>query len=310
MVDGSFDGYLIPGMSRETTTGQLRIGTCSWKFPSWEGLVYSQAKGIDYLAEYARQYDTVEVDQWFWSLFGEDTVALPKRKDVDAYDAAVPDSFLFTVKAPNSITLTHFYRKNKGEPLRRNPHFLSLELFNRFMDTLGPLRSKVGPIMFQFEYLNKQKMGGLQEFLHRLAGFITHLPAGYQYAIEPRNPQYLRSEYFQFLRRHGLAHVFLQGYYMPNVLDVYRRHGKDLAGTTVIRLHGPDRQGIEKRTGKKWGQAVAPKDEEIASVAAMVDELLSRGLQVVVNVNNHYEGSAPITIQKLRAALSGGESDR
>ena len=33
---------------------RLRIGTCSWKFPSWSGLVYSAPKGINYLAEYAR----------------------------------------------------------------------------------------------------------------------------------------------------------------------------------------------------------------------------------------------------------------
>lgn len=33
----------------------LRIGTCSWKYPSWEGLVYSVAKDINYLEEYATQ---------------------------------------------------------------------------------------------------------------------------------------------------------------------------------------------------------------------------------------------------------------
>ena len=44
---------------------ELRIGACSWKYPSWQGLVYSAAQGIDYLQEYAARYDTVEVDQWF-----------------------------------------------------------------------------------------------------------------------------------------------------------------------------------------------------------------------------------------------------
>ena len=34
----------------------LRIGTCSWKYPSWEGLVYSKATGINYLEEYARYW--------------------------------------------------------------------------------------------------------------------------------------------------------------------------------------------------------------------------------------------------------------
>ena len=43
------------------TTPRPRIGTCSWRFPSWTGLVYSAAEGIDHLAEYAGRYDTVEV---------------------------------------------------------------------------------------------------------------------------------------------------------------------------------------------------------------------------------------------------------
>ena len=54
---------------------KIRIGTCSWKYPEWHGLVYSAPKGIDYLAEYSRKYSTVEIDQWFWSLFSPETGA-------------------------------------------------------------------------------------------------------------------------------------------------------------------------------------------------------------------------------------------
>ena len=61
---------------------RLRIGTCSWKFPSWHGLVYSQPKNADYLGEYAERYDTVEIDQWFWSRFGVGEVSLPSARDV------------------------------------------------------------------------------------------------------------------------------------------------------------------------------------------------------------------------------------
>ena len=38
---------------------QLRIGTCSWRFPSWAGTVYSAPEGINHLQEYATKYDTV-----------------------------------------------------------------------------------------------------------------------------------------------------------------------------------------------------------------------------------------------------------
>ena len=57
----------------------LRIGTCSWRYPSWAGLVYRDGKGsgVELLAEYATRYDTVEIDRWFWSL-GR-TRAMPRR---------------------------------------------------------------------------------------------------------------------------------------------------------------------------------------------------------------------------------------
>ena len=61
-------GYAIPAKF----AGHLRIGTCSWKYESWKGLVYEPDKRYrpdDYLRGYARHFNTVEIDQWFWSLF-------------------------------------------------------------------------------------------------------------------------------------------------------------------------------------------------------------------------------------------------
>jgi hypothetical protein len=53
---------------------------------------------------------------------------------------------------------------------------------------------------------------------------------------EPRNPNYLNAAYFTFLRQHNLGHVFLQGYYMPPIFDLYTAHADHLTGTVVIRL--------------------------------------------------------------------------
>jgi len=133
----------------------LHIGTCSWKFPSWRGVVYSDAPE-NYLGEYARNFACVEIDQWFWSLFGTDQVVLPQSKVVAEYAAAVPDGFRFGVKLPNALTLTHLHPASKTDPLVPNPHFLSMELLHRFLDRLAPMREKLGPLMFQFGYLNKR----------------------------------------------------------------------------------------------------------------------------------------------------------
>jgi len=284
---------------------QLRIGTCSWKFPSWHGLVYSAPKGINYLEEYARHYDTVEIDQWFWSLFGADSVKLPRPADVAVYRNAVPDDFRFTVKVPNSISLTHLYRKAKTDPLVPNPSFLSPALFQTFLSLLDPLRDVLGPLMFQFEYLNRQKMASQDHFQEQFETFVRQLPTSYPYGVEVRNGNYLNESYFEFLDRNGLSPVFLQGYWMPPITDLYQKW-RDLIlqqEAVVIRLHGPDRQGIEKRTGKQWNQIVAPKDEELAAIAEMIDDLLDRKVDVYLNVNNHYEGSAPLTIERIRQLL-------
>ena len=284
---------------------ELRIGTCSWKSPSWHGLVYSAPQGINYLQEYAGHYNTVEIDQWFWSLFGQDSVRLPNPADVEAYRRSVPDDFRFTVKVPNSITLTHLYSKTKAGPLVANPHFLSMPLFQDFLALLDPLRDVLGPLMFQFEYLNRQKMPSQHHFQERFEPFARQLPASYPYAVEVRNPNYLNQSYFEFLGRNRLSPVLLQGYWMPPITQTYEKWRSFILQheVVVVRLHGPDRQEMEQETGKRWDRIVVSRDEELAAVVGMVKELVAQGVSVYLNVNNHYEGSAPLTIDRIQRLL-------
>jgi uncharacterized protein YecE (DUF72 family) len=280
----------------------VKIGTCSWKYDSWQGLIYSKESKANYLADYARHFDTVEIDQWFWSLF--DKIALPRPQVVEEYAASVPDFFKFSIKIPNSVTLTHFYRKNKNEPLKVNPHFLSIDLFERFLQAIEPLQPNLGPLMFQFEYLNKQKMPSQIEFQKRFLDFIQRCPTGYSYAVEIRNPNYLNPAYFQFLQQNDLSHVFLQGYYMPSIFPLYEKFKELIQGTSIIRLHGPDRKGIEKKSSAVWNRILEPKEDDLEQLTRMVNDLWSREIQVYLNVNNHYEGSAPLTIDRIRERLS------
>ncbi len=194
----------------------LRVGTCSWKYDSWRGLVYPEGKTYaadEYLPLYARHFTTVEIDQWFWSLFPSG-VRLPESRTVQTYAASVPVGFLFTIKAPNSITLTHFYAKQPKHLAefanKPNDNFLSTELLTRFLDRLAPLEGKIGPIMFQFEYLNKKKMPSKDLFIDKLGAFFDRAPTGFQYAIEIRNPNYLSPELFGFLAARCIGFVFLE----------------------------------------------------------------------------------------------------
>jgi uncharacterized protein YecE (DUF72 family) len=178
---------------------RLRIGTCSWRYPSWEGLVYSAADGIDHLSEYAQRYETVEIDRWFWSLFAAGDPRLPDPADVEDYRRCVPPGFRFTVKAPNGITLTHRYAKTKGDPLVPNPHFLSPELFARFHSLIEPLGDSVAAIILQFGYLNRQHLRGQNELLDRLSEFLGQIPSRPPCGVEIRNPKWLNRRHFDFL---------------------------------------------------------------------------------------------------------------
>jgi uncharacterized protein YecE (DUF72 family) len=256
----------------------------------------------DYLSDYARHFRTVEVDQWFWSLFPKG-VRLPEIKTVTSYANSVPDDFVFTVKAPNSITLTHFYAKQPkalaAYANRPNKYFLSVDLLHRFLDSLAPLGGKLGPIMFQFEYLNRKKMPSRDAFLERLHEFFEKAPAGFQYSIETRNPNYLSEELFGFLKQRNIGYVFLEGYYMPPIGEVFKKYDTVTGDVGVIRLHGGNRKEIEKQTGEKWNRVVAPHDATLDSAAEMVNDYFQRRILTFVNVNNHFEGSAPLTAERF-----------
>ena len=301
---------LNDGAGRRTVpvmNGMLHIGTCSWKFPSWRGIVYSDSPE-NYLGEYAQKFACVEIDQWFWSLFGTDKVVLPQPKVVAEYAASVPEGFRFGVKLPNALTLTHLHQTVKTEPLVPNPHFLSVELLHSFLDRLTPLREKLGPMMLQFGYLNKQMIASESQFLERFEAFVRQLPAGYTWCVETRNPNYLNGQYFTFLLEHGLAHVFEQGYYMPPVSGVYEKYADQLGETVVLRLHGADRQEIEKKTGKDWSTISEPHDPELNDLAVVLKDLQKRKKMTWAFVNNHFEGCAPKTIRRIQERM-GGKND-
>jgi uncharacterized protein YecE (DUF72 family) len=287
----------------------LRIGTCSWKYPSWHGLVYSKPEGIDYLEEYARRYDTVEIDQWFWSLFPQGKVRLPALRDAESYRKAVPANFRFTVKAPNSLTLTHHYPKESGKGKNAlgepNPHFLSKSLMTDFHESIAPLHDVLGPVILQFEYLNRNKMASQDALEKALESFASGLHEKAKLGVEIRNANYLNDRFFAFLRDQDFIPVLLEGYWMPPVADVHEKNKRRLEKfkTIILRLHGKDRDSMEDETGNQWNRIVRPADEALQRLAQIVAEWMDWGTQVFVNVNNHYEGSAPLTIERFRKCL-------
>lgn len=68
---------------------------------------------------------------------------------------------------------------------------------------------------------------------------------------------------------------------------------------SVVRLHGPDRAKIEEETGGTWDKIVEPKDDGLQATTEIIRQNTAAGLDTYVNVNNHYEGCAPLSIRRL-----------
>jgi uncharacterized protein YecE (DUF72 family) len=90
---------------------------------------------------------------------------------------------------------------------------------------------------------------------------------------------------------------------MPPIFEIYQKHRDQIIDQVLIRLHGPDRQGIEEQTRKDWSRIVSPKDSDLELLADMLTDLQSRNVETFLFVNNHFEGSAPRTIVRVEEAL-------
>lgn len=275
----------------------IKFGTCSWNYDSWVRLVYSepQKRAADYLEEYAKTYDSVEVDSWFYKL--------PTRREAEEYAAAVPGDFTFTCKAPRDISLTHF--RNDRESI--NPAFLSVALYQQFLENLEPIAGQLGAVILEFEYLNKKKMPSREAFIEQLQAFIERAPKKIPLAIECRNGPWLDETWFDFLNRAGASPVLSEKQFLPPIAELASAHKDHFGRTIVVRLLGDDRQAIEARTQNRWNEIVDPKPQ-LPRIAAALRDLASTGAHtsgrsVLVNVNNHYEGSAPRSIERLKGFL-------
>lgn len=280
---------------------RILFGTCSWNYDSWVGLVYSERRrsAAEYLAEYGRAFDTAEIDSWFYKL--------PAREEVEAYLAAAPSSLRFTCKVTEDICLSH--KRNLAHPEQRLPNrsFLSVELFNRYLDAIGPMLPRIDAVMLEFEYLSHERMDSLDSFLGKLDAFVQAVGGGIPIAVEVRNRNYLVEEYFRFLKDRRIVPVLSEKQHLPHAYELSERHAELIEGDVVLRLLGGDRKAMESRTGQRWDRIVEPKpDKDRIARAAL--EIAHRGGRIVINVNNHYEGSAPLTARELRALVEAGEA--
>lgn len=283
-----------------TTTGtpNLEFGTCSWNYDSWVGLVYDKMADYSaaYLSQYAKKYRTVEVDSWFYKV--------PDPSDAAEYKSRVPPEFTFACKLTESIALTHKRSRDKSVPIVPNPGFLSVEEYGQFVSNIDELIPQIFLLELEFEYLNKQKMADITAFMKAVETFVTELETHglkdkVPLAIECRNANYLKREYFQFLKDHDITHVFSEKLYLPHVYELYSQVSDLIGNRVALRLLGGDRKEIETKPKGNWNKIVDAKSD-LPEVASMIGALANGSRIVKVYLKNHYEGWPPRVSNDLK----------
>ena len=252
------------------SANRLHIGTSGWSYKDWLGVFYpAGTKAADYLTHYSGQFDTVEIDSTFY--------AIPRASVVQGWFDKTADNFTFSPKVPQIITHEKRLQNCASE-------------WKAFIDIIGILKHKLGPIVLQFDYQFK-----FEEYFEYLEKFLqqnsyTHL----RLCVEVRHKGWHQPAFFDLLRQHNVALVLNDLYYMPRIIEL-------TADFTFIRL-----LGNRKQIPDDFSHSRVNRDKDLDWWADWIEKFLEKELEVWVYSNNRYQGHAPDTIRALQSRIKSG----
>lgn len=284
----------------------LHLGTSSWTFPGWEGIVYgkSVAKGrlaSEGLAAYAQHplLSGVGIDRTFYAPLAAETFA--------AYAEQVPQGFRFLVKAHEHCTWLRFPMQPRYGALAGQDNERFLDPGYAIREVVDPMRrglgSAAGPLVFQFP-----PQGGLppQVFAALLHDFLRALPSGLEYASEIRSARWLTPDYAKALSEGGGVHCFTVHPSMPSIAEQRRLVDAAGAGAGVVvrwMLGGDQKYEAARERYSPFNRIVDEDRDNRRAIAALCAEALDAGKEAFVTVNNKAEGSAPLSVFALADAI-------
>ena len=290
---------------------RLHLGTSSWHFPGWAGLVYDRPAPKAWLsrnglAAYARHplLRTVSLDRSFYRPASASSLA--------ALAAQVPPTFRFVVKAPALVTDASVRLAGEGRAAEANPVFLdpTTALAAAVQPAVEGLREHFGVLVFQLSPLPATWLHdplALHARLERLwSAVVPALPPGVVAGLEVRDGALLTPRMAAQLKAHGVRYV----------LGLHDRMPPAEAQLDMLRATWPGdfvcRWNLQR--GLAYAQAYArfepfdrlqaPDPATRAAVARVAAATLDAGHRAFVTVNNKAEGSAPLSVVELARALA------
>lgn len=316
----------------EDLPAHVYLGSSSWSFPGWKGIVYSAQANprhdtVGALKEYAQfpVFRTAGIDRAYYRNLSEEQYR--------RFAAAVPEDFRFLVKAPQSLT-DAVLRDRFGRPLDANPDFLNVEKTREeFLPALfSGLAAKAGPVVFQMPPFPREIIRTQQkqyEIIERIGAFFAALPrtcGGQQplYAVEMRTASLLTPRYLRAIREGGARMVIGIHPGMPSVMrqtDALRYlDGPDhptgewtAAGDIIVRWSlSHEHDATYRKMKEDWAPFDRIRRPDIVTrsgIALLADVAARSGHRLFAVANNKAEGSAPLTMQAVAGLIAEKSRD-
>ena len=293
---------------------QIRLGTSSWSYPGWDGLVWDGQYSDSMLARHGLAaysahplFRTVSVDKGFYKPLS--VVEYAKLA------AAVPADFRFVVKAPSLVT-DAVVRSEEGRGKQPNPAFLSPDIaVDEFVrPALDGLGEKLGALVFQLSPLPMHFLSNQSLLLEKLALMLRALPSlrpiapDGVIAVEVRDPVLLGQPLANVL--HDAGATFCLGLHAKmQDIDAQLPMLRALwPGPLVCRWNLNPVNGAygyeEARDLYAPYDKIVDADPQTRDALARVAAATARaGHPVYITVSNKAEGSAPLSVKGLAEKL-------
>jgi len=270
---------------------EIHLGTSSWAFPGWQGIVYDREASQTTLSRHGlRAYSrnpllrAVAIDRTYYG-------PIP-ASEFRAYAEHVPESFRFLVKAHEALT-------------RPGEHYLDRTY--ALDKVIGPavegLGAKAGVLLFQFPPQSVRNLGGPLRFAEDLTRFLRDLPRETLYAVELRNAELLTPLYLEALEECSACHCYNVHPSMPDVAEQANLTAGATFPALVVRwMLRRDRDYEEAREDFRPFDRLAAEDS--CSRAAIARLCREAAKTAFVIVNNKAEGSAPLSVFKLAEEIA------
>lgn len=299
------------------------LGTSSWSFPGWQGIVYDDSYSETQLARvglaaYAQHplLRTVSIDRSYYQPL---TAA-----DYARYARQVPTDFRFVVKAPARVTDARV-RNERGAGVAVNPHFLDVAVAtDEFLQpALEGLGANAGPLLFQLPPLPSEMTAGesAHATIDRIGSFLAELPSALDgiapiYAIELRNAELLTPRFVRTVRASGARLTISVHTRMPaaprqaaalRALDAANDDQDEwkLTGPLVVRwnLGAGQRYDDARQRYAPFDRIVDPDIVTRGALAHLMRVAVRSQQPSFIIVNNKAEGSAPLSVIELARAM-------